>query len=116
MAKRILLVDDSHDSRVMTSALLALCSCEVLIAHNGQEALEIAQQYQPDFILLDIRMPGMNGYEVAAELRKTFPPHKMQIIALSGYPEDRALLLEAGFDSYLPKPIAIGALRRVLDC
>ena len=116
MSKRILLVDDAADSRYLLSALLATCPFEVIIAHNGQEALELACKYQPAFILLDIQMPGMNGYKVASELRKTFPPNEMQIIAVSAHPEDKAALLEAGIDSYMPKPVSVDALKRILDC
>ena len=112
-SKRVLLVDDSHNSRVVITALLALYLVDVVIAHNGQEALGLAAQYQPDSVLLDIAMSTMDGYEVASKLRSELG-FRGKIIAVSGYSPDCALQSAFGVDAYLLKPIRLDALLAML--
>jgi CheY-like chemotaxis protein len=97
--------------------LLGLLGHEVQTAHDGPSGLEIARGFRPDFVLLDIGLPGMSGYEVAAQLRREDACKGAVIIAVSGYgqEEDRRRSREAGFDHHLLKPIDHEALMTLLS-
>ena len=86
-------------------------------AHDGPSAIEAARDYRPDFVLLDIGLPGMDGYEVARRLREDEWCKDAVIIAISGYgqEEDRRRSKEAGFDHHLVKPIDHEALVMLLS-
>jgi CheY-like chemotaxis protein len=101
-------VDDHPDSADSTALLLRLYGYEVDVALDGEAALQKAPAKPPDVVLLDICMPGMDGYEVARQLRALFQ-HKVRLVALTahGSKEDRKRCLEAGFDLYLVKPAVI---------
>ncbi len=103
--RRILVVDDNVDSARVTGLLLSATGFEVRLAHTGPEALEVAAQFAPAAVLLDIGLPGMDGYEVARELRGTRGA-ELLLVALSGYgqDEDRRRSAEAGFNHHLLKP------------
>jgi len=77
----------------------------------------MATDYQPDAVLLDIGLPGMNGYEVARELRSAPALAQITLVAFTGYgqDEDRRRVREAGFDFHLVKPVEVGELTRVID-
>jgi CheY-like chemotaxis protein len=113
---RILVVDDNVDAASGTARLLQLAGHDVRVAHDGHQALEIADGHRPQFILLDIGLPGMDGYEVARRLRAD-PRHRDAIIiAISGYSaDDYRPPGESGFDYHLAKPLDYGALRRLLN-
>jgi CheY-like chemotaxis protein len=95
--------------------LLQIAGHDVRVAHDGRQALEMAHGYRPQFILLDIALPGMDGYEVARQLRGD-PRHRdVTIIAISGYSEDDYHHpQEMGLDHHLVKPIDYNALRALL--
>jgi CheY-like chemotaxis protein len=114
---RILVVDDNADSARGLARLLKLLGHEVRTAHDGREAIAVAQSYRPDIVLLDIGLPGMDGYDVARALRKDVVCRDMVIIAVSGYgqDEDRRRSQEAGFDFHLVKPIDHDALLTLLS-
>ena len=116
MVKRVLLVDDSDESRYALTALLSLCNVQVIQASNGTEALGLAQQFSPEYALIDLKMPGMDGYDLAEQLRQSFTPEAMKIVAISGITLDKAKLQEAGIDDFLPKPVLLQNLKRVLNC
>ena len=103
---RVLVVDDNHDAAEATSVLLELSGHEVKMVGDGAEALASAPIYAPDVVLLDIGLPGMDGYEVAVRLRRMEQTRNSCLIALTGYgqPADRARAREAGFDHHLTKP------------
>src|SRR5262249_37538318 len=98
-----------------TARLLQLAGHDVRVAHDGRQALQVARDHHPQFVLLDIVLPGMDGYEVARQLRAD-PRHRdAVIIAASGYSEDDYRQPEeAGFDHHLAKPIDHDALRAIL--
>ncbi|HJQ81172.1 MAG TPA: PAS domain S-box protein [Lacipirellulaceae bacterium] len=103
---RLLVVDDNEDAANSLALLLRLKGHHVEVAHHGPAALEIAQNYRPDMIFLDIGMPGMDGYEVARRLRQHPDLKNVMLAALTGWgqQEDRRRSAEAGFDHHLVKP------------
>jgi signal transduction histidine kinase len=114
---RILVVDDNQDSASSMTLLLELQGHEVCVAHSGQAGLQLAADRCPDVILLDIGMPGMNGYEVARRLREQPAFARTLLVAITGY--GRASDLEqthaAGFDHHLVKPIEHEKLQALLN-
>jgi CheY-like chemotaxis protein len=113
---RVLVVDDNRDAAISLSRLLQLLGVDVAVAHDGPEALGLLHSYGPDVVLLDIGMPGMDGYEVARRMRKTQKGKDVTLIALTGWgqEEDRHRTHDAGFDHHLLKPANIDALRSIL--
>src|SRR5690606_36070944 len=86
----------------------------VLVAHDGEEALRLARAEPPDMVLLDIGLPGMSGYEVARQMRSLPGLREVLLVAVTGYgsDEDRRRSLEAGFDLHVSKPVDHDALVR----
>jgi signal transduction histidine kinase/CheY-like chemotaxis protein len=116
-ARRILIVDDSRDGGESLAMLLRVLGGEVALAHSGRQALEKVNTFRPDVALLDIGMPGMDGYEVARRIRAN-PAHRhMQLIALTGWgqDEDRQRSAAAGFNHHLVKPADVDQLRQLLS-
>jgi PAS domain S-box-containing protein len=115
-ARRILVVDDNRDSAESLAILLRIVGNEVQIAHDGLSALEAGKAFRPAVVLLDIGLPGMDGYEVARKLRKTPEGKDALLIAQTGWgqEEDRLRSTEAGFDAHLTKPLDLAALQSVL--
>ncbi|MGZ5227242.1 MAG: response regulator, partial [Burkholderiales bacterium] len=113
---RILVVDDNQDSACSMTLLLELQGHEVQVAHAGQVALRMAQESTPDVILLDIGMPGMNGYEVARQLRAQAAFADTLLVAVTGYgrASDVKQTESAGFDHHLVKPIDYEKLQSLL--
>jgi CheY-like chemotaxis protein len=100
----------------MLAAVLGHCGHEVRIAHGGMEALQLAQSFRPEVVLLDIGMPGMDGFEVARRLRKLDPQPRPLIVAVTGWgaSDDERRTREAGFDLHLVKPVEQSQLQRIL--
>jgi CheY-like chemotaxis protein len=113
---RILVVDDNVDSAETMAVLLSHGGHEVRTAHDGGEAVNVAEEFTPQVILLDIGLPVRSGHEVARELRKKPWAAGVKIIAMSGWGQDadRKSSREAGFDHHLVKPIDHAELRRLL--
>ena len=113
---RILLVDDSRDSTRTLGKILELRGHEVRSAEDGHTAIEVVDSWKPDVVLLDIGLPGMNGYRVAERLRERWGSDRLKMIALTGYggEEARTRSLEAGFDFHLVKPVNFEELYQVL--
>jgi two-component system, chemotaxis family, CheB/CheR fusion protein len=113
-ARRVLVVDDLPDSADTLRDLLDAWGHEVRAVYSGEAALEAAAALEPEIVLLDIGMPGLDGYEVAARLRKAHPT--LKIVALTGYGQesDRLRSVEAGFDEHLLKPVDPEVLRRLM--
>ena len=114
--KRVLVVDDNVDAAEMMVALAETWGHEAIYAFDGPTAVERAVAWLPDVVLLDIGLPGMDGYAVAAELRSHAATSEARIIAVSGYglESDRAKSLAAGCDGHLVKPVDLAALARAI--
>ncbi|MEP7220982.1 MAG: ATP-binding protein, partial [Bacteroidota bacterium] len=114
--RRILVVDDNRDSALSMKMLLGMMHHEVRSAHDGQDALNLGAAFLPDMILLDIGMPGMNGYEVARRIREEAWGRNVVLVAVTGWgqPEDRRRSSEAGFDHHLLKPVEPAMLAKLL--
>ena len=115
-ARRVLIVDDNGDSAESLSQLVRAWGHEVTTARDGPTALTLAERFEPDIALLDIGLPGMNGYELARRLREAARGRPLQLLAMTGYgrTEDREAALSAGFDEHLVKPASIETLQDLL--
>ncbi|HEY7641133.1 MAG TPA: response regulator [Steroidobacteraceae bacterium] len=113
-SQRVLIVDDNRDAADSLAMLLRLEGRETLSAYSGEEALRALRPFNPQLVLLDIGLPGLDGYEVARRLKAIAPA--LHVIALSGYAqlEDRQRSAAAGFDAHLVKPVDLEALKRAL--
>jgi two-component system CheB/CheR fusion protein len=113
----VLFVDDSEDTTETAALLFGAWNHEIRVARTGPEALQVASDYEPDVILLDIGLPGMDGYEVAKRLRQDPRFKDTLMIAISGYgrESDRHLSREAGFDDHLIKPVDLEKLKALLS-
>lgn len=109
---RILVVDDNADVARGLSTLLKLLNHEVWVAYDGPSGLEAARGHRPDVVLLDIGLPGMDGYQVAEQLRREEFGKDLVIIAVTGYghEEDRQRARSAGFDQFVTKPVDYATL------
>ncbi|WP_165227138.1 response regulator [Aquisphaera insulae] len=114
--RRILVVDDNPDMARSLAMLLEVLGHEVATAHSGADALVLAREKRPEFILMDIGLPIMNGYQVAARLREEGPGRDAVLVAVSGYSqeEDRRRSREAGFAHHLVKPVELGDILAIL--
>jgi len=114
--KRILIVDDNIDSAQGLARLLARVGHQISIAHDGPQALNLVHQDVPEAIIMDIGLPGMDGYEVARRIRHEESQAAILLIAVTGYgqEEDRQDALSAGFDHHLIKPVDLVELKRLL--
>jgi signal transduction histidine kinase/ActR/RegA family two-component response regulator len=115
-ARRILVVDDNRDAAFTLAALLRISGHEVHMAHDGAEALAIAEKMRPDLLVLDIGMPVLNGHEVCRRLRAEPWGADATVVALTGWgqDDDRARSREAGFDYHFVKPVNFAALDELL--
>ena len=114
--RRILVVDDNEDAATSLSELLDLWGYRVRTVHDGRQALTAAREWRPELILLDIGLPGMDGYEVARLLRAEAATAGSFLVALTGYgaEADRRRAHEAGFNRHLTKPVALDQLQTLL--
>ncbi|NML98003.1 hybrid sensor histidine kinase/response regulator [Paraburkholderia sp. RP-4-7] len=115
-ALRLLLVDDSVDGAAAMSLLLESDGYDVRVAHEAGHALEIAAQFKPEIVLLDLGLPGMDGFQLAQEMRKRAATTNALLIAVTGYGQaaDRQRTHEAGFDHHLVKPVSSEEIQRVI--
>ena len=109
---KVLLIEDNDDGREMMATMLASFGYPVLQAGDGLEGVRLACAEHPDVALVDIGLPGIDGYEVARRLRQDPSARAIRLIALTGYglEEDQRRVLEAGFDLHLVKPVELNAL------
>lgn len=114
---RILIVEDDPDTADSLSELLGMLGCETKVARDGHEAVERAIGFKPKIVLLDIGLPGMNGYDVAQVLRRTPGLSSVLIVAISGYgePEDKRNAYSVGIDLHVTKPVQVGFLKELIS-
>ena len=113
----VLVVDDNRDAADTLALMLQQLGGTVKVAYDGPKALALCQTFTPDVALLDLGMPGMDGYEVAQHLRASPAGQTLQLIAISGWgqDEDRRRSAAAGFDQHLVKPVSLQDLLGYLD-
>jgi signal transduction histidine kinase len=114
--QRILVADDNHDAAEALALQLQLAGHDVRTAHDGVQALAVAQTFDPDIVLLDLGMPKMDGYEAAQQFRQRYKDRRVALIALTGWgqQQDRDRTSAAGFDAHLVKPVAEAQLFKAL--
>ena len=114
--RRILVVDDNSDSADTLAMLIQMLGAEVRVARDGPAALAQIDSFRPETVLLDISMPGMDGYEVAQRIRSRPGSDAIILIALTGWSqeEDRQRVQASGFNHHLLKPLDIDVLRTLL--
>ena len=114
--RRVLLVDDSVDAAEAMSMLLETLGHEVRVMHDGPSALAMVDDFAPDVVILDIGLPGIDGFEVAREMRTRTVTKSALLIALTGYgaDSDKQKARDAGFDHHLVKPVSFTAIETVI--
>jgi two-component system CheB/CheR fusion protein len=117
MGRRILVVEDNDDIAESLGTFLAMDGHTVSIANDGAIALEMLRTFKPGIVLLDIGLPGIDGYQVARRMRAETTREKLIIVAMSGYGEERhrRQSIEAGCDDHLVKPVQPDSLRTFLN-
>ena len=115
--RRVLIVEDNQDAGEMYRILIELAGHEVLLADNGTRGLELLKTARPDIALVDIGLPGMDGYELARRFRAEADGKGVLLVALTGYDSsgDRDRSRQAGFDLHLIKPVDPVVLTSLLD-
>jgi signal transduction histidine kinase len=115
--RRVLVIDDNQDAADSTAMLLGVLGVETHVAYDGEAGLAAIQAWRPDIVLLDLGMPGMDGFEVARRIRADASLARLPLVALTGWgqQQDRQRTLEAGFDRHLVKPADPQALKAMLD-
>jgi PAS domain S-box-containing protein len=113
---RILVVDDNRDAADSLALMLQLKGHDIRTAEDGAQGVQIAEEYRPDLVLLDIGMPRMNGYEAARHIRQQPWGKTMRLVALTGWgqDEDKRRAAEAGFDQHLTKPVEHARIEALL--
>jgi PAS domain S-box-containing protein len=116
-SRRVLVIDDSVDAAESTAALVRFWGHQAKVLHSGEGAVREVETFRPHVVLLDIGLPGKDGYEVARELRRLDPTRSLVIAAVTGYgmEEDRRRSDQAGFDYHFVKPIDLELLKTILS-
>jgi len=116
-SRKILIVDDNEDAANSLGMVLQLQGHDVMAVFSGMQALESAADFGPDLVLLDIGLPGLDGYEVASQLRELPGLAEVIIVAVTGYGQDadREHTAAAGFAAHLVKPLDFAQLRDVIE-
>jgi signal transduction histidine kinase/CheY-like chemotaxis protein len=114
-SRRVLVVDDNEDAAMLLGELIRMVGHEVEIVHDPAAALQIADGFAPEIAVLDIGLPGMDGYELATRLRTVAP--RCRLVALTGYGQekDRHRTRQAGFEAHFVKPVPVDTLLRLFD-
>jgi CheY-like chemotaxis protein len=114
--RRVLIVDDNEDAANSLALILELGGHQTASVYTAVDALQRAAAFRPEVVLLDIGLPGMDGYEVAQKMRELPGLRDIRLVAVTGYgrSDDRIRAREAGFDDHLTKPVEYAALERTL--
>jgi CheY-like chemotaxis protein len=117
LQKTILLVEDFDDTRLMTKLWLTKKGYRVVEAENGAEAVDLAQSEQPDLIIMDMMMPGVDGLDATRQIREYQSLQETPIVAVSAYGADqyRHKALDAGCNEYVPTPFDPDALSKLIE-
>lgn len=112
----VLVVDDNEDNLLLLAFVLEQLNCTCITATNGQTALDLAQNYQPHLILLDMMLPDWDGWEVFSRLKQNPITTMIPVIAVTALArkEDRDRILEAGFNEYVSKPYIVDELEELI--
>jgi CheY-like chemotaxis protein len=112
----VLLVEDDADVREVMAAMIESWGYPVEVAAEGLAGVDLARRSPPRIALVDIALPGIDGYEVARRVREVLPKGRTRLVAMTGFgrPEDRARALQAGFDTHLVKPVEPEDLRKLI--
>jgi CheY-like chemotaxis protein len=115
--RKVLVVDDNMDGAEMLAFSVESMGHDVRVAHDGVTALDIDATFHPDIALLDIGLPGMDGYQLAARLRDQAGGRDIQLVAITGYGEerDRTASRAAGFGEHMVKPVNLGCLKEIIE-
>ena len=111
LKKRMLIVEDNHLDSALFGALAESQGCEVIKVGNADEGIKLARQEQPDLIIMDVRLPGMSGFEATRILKSEEATRNIPVIVTSAYGPyaDKDALHECGCDAYMPTPIQISS-------
>ncbi len=114
---RILVVDDNEDAATSLALILELDGHQIATAHSGMEALDRVEDFRPEIVLLDIGLPGLDGYQIAQRIRREARFEGIRLVALTGYgtSSDRQRAQDAGFTHHLVKPVDFADLKRTID-
>ncbi len=112
---RVLIVEDNKDVAEIIKSLVEHCGHRPWVAYEGPSAIAIARHMAPEFVFTDIAMPGMDGYELASQLRLLLGK-EVPIYAISSFPEDEQKRVDVGMTGYVQKPISIKILQGLLEC
>jgi two-component system, chemotaxis family, CheB/CheR fusion protein len=115
--RRVLVIDDNADNAESMQEALQLDGHEVRIAYDGPSGIDVARMFQPEIVVCDIGLPGMDGYAVARAFRAAEAFKDVPLVAVTGYtrPEDLRRASDAGFNRHLAKPVSIEALERLIS-
>lgn len=107
MSQTILLIEDNEDNRIVYSTILRHFGYEVLEALTGEEGIAMAERERPDLILMDVGLPGIDGWEATTRLKRGDATRHIPVVALTAHAlnEHRARAMEVGCDAYLAKPV-----------
>jgi len=113
--KRILVVDDNVDAAESAAEILRLLGNEVSVVHDGLAAVSAVEASRPDIVLLDIGLPGIDGYEVARRVRRSVHGKDVMLVALTGWgqDQDRQRASDSGFDQHWVKPVGLDKLQEI---
>jgi two-component system, chemotaxis family, CheB/CheR fusion protein len=112
---RVLVVDDNVDAADSLAALLRLMGRDARAVYDGESALAAIEEFRPELAILDLGMPGMDGYELAERLRERYAAADLRLVALSGHGQTQDAARAAGFDLHLVKPAGADDLRKALE-
>jgi CheY-like chemotaxis protein len=112
---RVLIIDDTQDVAYLVSMLVKHCGHDTCVVNVPQDALDVARKWKPEFVFMDLAMPGMDGYAVARQLRQHGELNGARIVALSGYAPDGEKEQLSGIDGHVLKPISLTQLRSLLS-
>ena len=117
VSRRVLIADDNRDSAETLAELLRMEGHAVTVVHDGPGSLAVFEEFRPEVVLLDIGMPGLDGYEVARRVRASRCGSGIKLIAITGWGQenDRQRAFAAGFDHHLTKPVDLQRLSTLLQ-